>query len=169
MNEYLVSKFDSLIGKIKEIFEMYDEDKSGSLETMEVGMVLQSLGVQMSEEEVQQCAIDIDADGSGTITFEEFSTWFLTGKEGTPENAGNMIDNLKEKANMLGNQFIKELVKVPKIENKDLHAIKLEVSTKRSEKNKKEQMKSTSFSANFGIASHADQPIKSQRKEMALD
>ncbi len=57
---------------------------------------------------------------------------------------------------MLGNQFIKELVKVPKIENKDLHAIKLEVSTKKSEKNKKDAMKSTSFSANFGIASHAD-------------
>lgn len=101
MNDYLVSKFDSLIGKIKEIFEMYDEDKSGSLETMEVGMVLHSMGVQMSDEEVQQCAIDIDADGSGTITFEEFSTWFLTGKEGTPENVANIMDILKEKANML--------------------------------------------------------------------
>lgn len=156
MNQYLVSKFDSLIGKIKEIFELYDEDKSGFLETMEIGMVLQSLGVQMSEEEVQQCAIDIDADGSGTITFEEFSTWFLTGKEGTPENAGNMFDNLKEKANMLGNQFIKELIKVPKIENKDLHAIKLEVSTKKGDKNNKDALKNTSFSANFGIASHAD-------------
>lgn len=119
-------------------------------------MVLQSLGVQMSEEEVQQCAIDIDADGSGTITFEEFSTWFLTGKEGTPEHAGNIIDNLKEKANMLGNQFIKELVKVPKIENKDLHAIKLEISTKKSDKNKMDASKTTSFSANFGIASYTD-------------
>ena len=53
MHKFLVSKFDSLIVRIKEIFELYDEDKSGSLETMEVGMVLQSLGVQMSEEEVQ--------------------------------------------------------------------------------------------------------------------
>jgi len=49
MNEYMVSKFDSLITKIREIFELYDEDKSGSLETMELGMVLNSLKVQMTE------------------------------------------------------------------------------------------------------------------------
>ena len=45
----MVSKFDSFITKIREIFELYDEDKSGSLETMELGMVLNSLGVQMTE------------------------------------------------------------------------------------------------------------------------
>jgi Ca2+-binding EF-hand superfamily protein len=49
MNEYLVSKFESLIIKIKEIFEQYDADKSGSLETMEIGMLLQSLGVEMTD------------------------------------------------------------------------------------------------------------------------
>lgn len=61
-------------------------------------MVLSSLKVQMTEAELEQCAIDIDADNSGTITFEEFSTWFLTGKEGTPEGSGNLIDSLKDKA-----------------------------------------------------------------------
>jgi hypothetical protein len=29
---------------------------------------------------------------------------------------------------MLGNQFIKELAKVPKIEKKDLHTFKLEIN-----------------------------------------
>jgi hypothetical protein len=40
MNAFIVSKFDSLIIKIKEIFEIYDEDKSGSLETIEIGILL---------------------------------------------------------------------------------------------------------------------------------
>lgn len=40
MNELIVSKFESLIIKIKEIFEHYDADKSGFLDTMEVGMLL---------------------------------------------------------------------------------------------------------------------------------
>ena len=29
---------------------------------------------------------------------------------------------------MIGNQFIKELIKVPKIDNKDLHSFKLEIN-----------------------------------------
>jgi hypothetical protein len=40
MNELIVSKFESLIIKIKEIFEYYDADKSGFLDTIEVGMLL---------------------------------------------------------------------------------------------------------------------------------
>lgn len=49
-----------------------------------------------------------------------------------------MLDNLKNKADKLGNEFIKELVNVPKIEEKDLHHIKLEIGTKKSDNNKKE-------------------------------
>jgi hypothetical protein len=85
---FLISTFDSVIAKIKQIFEIYDEDKSGSLETMELGMVFKSLKVELTDEELEKCAIDIDTDGSGTITFEEFSTWFLTGKEGAPASSG---------------------------------------------------------------------------------
>ena len=88
LRSYLINTFDSLIAKIKQIFEIYDEDKSGSLETMELGMVFKSLKVELSDDELERCAIDIDTDGSGTITFEEFSTWFLTGKEGAPASSG---------------------------------------------------------------------------------
>lgn len=80
-----------------------------------------------------------------------------------------MLDNLKNKADKLGNEFIKELVNVPKIEEKDLHHIKLEIGTKKSDNNKKEASNQSSASVTFGIASNADLPIKTQRKEMGLD
>ncbi len=119
----------------------------------------------MSDEDLEQCAIDIDADGSGTITFEEFSTWFLTGKEGTPEEGGDILNSLKDKAQLIGNQFIKELVKVPKLEKKDMHSAKFEVFTKKFES----KSAATSLSAQFGIASNTHEPIMSQRKEMNLE
>jgi hypothetical protein len=36
----------------------------------------------MDDEEFQKCLEQIDADGSGTISFDEFAVWFIGGKEG---------------------------------------------------------------------------------------
>lgn len=65
----------------------------------------------------------------------------------------------------MGNQFIKELVKVPKLEKKDMHSVKFETSTKKFES----KTAATSVSAHFGIASNTNEPIMTQRKEMSLE
>lgn len=67
---------------------------------------------------------------------------------------------------MLSNEFIKELVKVPnKIDKKDMHSVKLEVSTKKFESKKA----ASYISAHFGIASYTNEPIMTQRKDMNID
>ena len=158
MRNFLINTFDSLIAKIKQIFEIYDEDKSGSLETMELGMVFKSLKVELSDEELEKCAVDIDTDGSGTITFEEFSTWFLTGKEGAPESSGQqMFNSLKDKAAALSNEFMKELVNIPKLEKKDMHTFRFEAGTKKFET----KTAASHLNIHFGIASNSQEPILS--------
>lgn len=52
MNKYLVSKFDSSITEIKKIFQAFDEDNSGTLDTNEVGLLLQQLEENLTEEEI---------------------------------------------------------------------------------------------------------------------
>jgi hypothetical protein len=39
----------------------------------------------MTEQDIENCKSEIDADGNGSVTFDEFAMWFLSGKLGTPK------------------------------------------------------------------------------------
>ena len=59
--------------RMKDAFALFDKDGDGTMDTNELRTVLQSLGKNVSEDELQEMIAEVDEDGSGEIDFEEFS------------------------------------------------------------------------------------------------
>ena len=58
--------------KIKEMFDMFDSDGGGTIDTEELSSAFMSLGISDTKEEIDQLVVQIDTDGSGEIEFDEF-------------------------------------------------------------------------------------------------
>jgi calmodulin len=54
----------------KEAFNLFDEDKSGELDVEELGLVIRSIGFEVSEKEVRDLCYEADEDGSGALNFQ---------------------------------------------------------------------------------------------------
>ncbi len=65
-----LSKSD--LDKIREHFNLFDKDGNGKITVSELGIALWSIGYTPTEKELTQIIDDFDANGSGTIEFEEF-------------------------------------------------------------------------------------------------
>ncbi|RNA20015.1 Calmodulin [Brachionus plicatilis] len=60
------------LNEIREAFDIFDRDKSGSISVKEMERVFKSLGIQASREEIRLVVKEMDIDGDGEISFEEF-------------------------------------------------------------------------------------------------
>ncbi|KAJ8546156.1 hypothetical protein K7X08_018739 [Anisodus acutangulus] len=58
--------------EIKEAFELFDTDGSGTIDARELNVAMRALGFEMTEQQVEQMIADVDKDGSGAIDFDEF-------------------------------------------------------------------------------------------------
>jgi len=63
---------------LKQEFDAYDEDRSGYIDVKELRELLNKLGEELSDEELEQAFKELDADGSGEIEFFEFVEWFTS-------------------------------------------------------------------------------------------
>merc|ERR1719164_153147 len=63
---------DEEIEEIKEAFNLFDTDGSGTIDPKELKAAMQSLGFEAKNQTIYQMIADIDKDNSGTIDFEEF-------------------------------------------------------------------------------------------------
>merc|ERR1712127_1153062 len=82
------------IEEIREAFNLFDTDHSGSIDYRELKAAMRALGFEVKKEELKKMITDIDADGSGHIEFPEFLE-MMTGKMGekdTKEEIQDMID-----------------------------------------------------------------------------
>ena len=64
---------EEIIG-LKEMFKGMDTDNSGTITLEELKQGLSQTGSKLTEYEVQQLMEAADADGNGTISYEEFIT-----------------------------------------------------------------------------------------------
>merc|ERR1711934_215 len=80
------------VAEIKEAFDLFDTDGSGSIDTNELKAAMEALGMDAKSDEIRKLINDIDSDGDGTIDFDEFLAMMTARKHGE-----NMTDDeLKE-------------------------------------------------------------------------
>merc|ERR1712167_540849 len=60
------------IEEIKEAFDLFDTDGSGTIDPKELKAAMQSLGFEAKNQTIYQMISDLDKDGSGNIDFDEF-------------------------------------------------------------------------------------------------
>jgi hypothetical protein len=63
---------------LKQEFDAYDQDRSGCIDRAELKGLLEKLGEELTEEELDAAFKELDADGSGEIEFFEFVEWFTS-------------------------------------------------------------------------------------------
>uniref|UniRef100_A0ACD5WAY6 Uncharacterized protein n=1 Tax=Avena sativa TaxID=4498 RepID=A0ACD5WAY6_AVESA len=67
--------------EIKEAFDLFDTDGSGTIDPRELNVAMRALGFEMTPEQIQKMIAEVDKDGSGTIDLDEF-VHMMTGKMG---------------------------------------------------------------------------------------
>merc|ERR1711918_304287 len=60
------------IQEIREAFDLFDTDGSGTIDAKELKVAMRALGLDAKRDEIRRMINDIDKDGSGTIDFNEF-------------------------------------------------------------------------------------------------
>jgi len=68
--------------EIKEAFNIFDVDQSGSIDYRELKAAMKALGVCVKKDELKKMITDVDADGSGSVEFPEFLQ-MMTAKMGS--------------------------------------------------------------------------------------
>jgi centrin-1 len=81
---------DEQIEEIREAFNLFDTDGSGSIDYKELRNAMRALGFDTKKEEMQKIIDEIDADGSGEIEFPEFMQ-MMTGKMGAVESHAEIM------------------------------------------------------------------------------
>lgn len=60
--------------EIKEAFDLFDVDHSGSIDYRELKAAMKALGVKVDKGELRKMITDVDEDGSGQVELPEFIT-----------------------------------------------------------------------------------------------
>lgn len=76
--------------EIREAFDLFDTDGSGSIDAKELKVAMRALGFEPKKEEIRKMISDVDKNGSGNIDFDEFLT-MMTVKMGERDSKEEMI------------------------------------------------------------------------------
>ena len=64
--------------EIKEAFDLFDTDGSGTIDAKELKVAMRALGFEPKKEEIRKLIADVDTNGSGVIDFPEFLDMMTT-------------------------------------------------------------------------------------------
>ena len=109
--------------EIREAFDLFDTDGSGTIDMQELKVAMRSLGFEPKEGEVEKMVEEVDKDGSGAIEYGEFLE-MMTSKFSTKDSKEEIVkcfhlfdddntgaitfDNLKRVAQELGEDYSNE-------------------------------------------------------------
>ena len=85
---------DKTLEQCKQVFDLFDKNKDGSITTNELGDIMKALGANPTKEELQQMLNEVDTDGSGKIEFREFFDLF-TKRMKEPSTENDLIEAFK--------------------------------------------------------------------------
>nr|ACV67260.1 centrin-like protein [Brachionus manjavacas] len=60
--------------EIREAFDLFDADGSGTIDVKELKVAMRALGFEPKKEEIKKMIAEIDKEGAGTIDFNDFLT-----------------------------------------------------------------------------------------------
>lgn len=63
---------DDEVEELRQAFDLFDTDGSGTIDPKELRAAMQSLGFEAKNQTIYQMIKDIDKDGTGEIDFDEF-------------------------------------------------------------------------------------------------
>lgn len=69
---------DGIMDEIRQTFELFDSDHDGKVSTKEISVIMRSLGMLISDKEMDELVARLDTDGNGTVEFAEFEDFMLT-------------------------------------------------------------------------------------------
>merc|ERR1712232_100087 len=58
--------------ELRDAFKVFDEDGSGAIDAKELQEIMKKLGQNLSDEELNAMMTEVDLDGNGVISFQEF-------------------------------------------------------------------------------------------------
>jgi Ca2+-binding EF-hand superfamily protein len=79
------------IEQLREVFQHFDADGSGTIDVEELGTVFESMGQALSQQELESLMKQADDDGSGEIDFEEFLMLMCTSFGATHSFDGDLL------------------------------------------------------------------------------
>ena len=63
--------------ELRELFDLIDEDRSGSLDRAEIQNLAGRLGKHLTVDQLDEAMAEMDEDGGGEVDFDEFQTWWV--------------------------------------------------------------------------------------------
>jgi len=92
--------------EIEDIFAEFDEDASGSIDSVELQQFASSFGLIWNAETVESVLKEMDSDGNGSVDLKEFATWFCTNNMSSEQDS---VLKLKLQSKLLVRQVTKAL------------------------------------------------------------
>ena len=62
---------ENKIGEYKNIFDKFDSNKDGFVNSLELANILKSIDINVSDEEIKQILLELDLEKNGEINYEE--------------------------------------------------------------------------------------------------
>ena len=79
---YLKGQREELESIIVKAFKPFDKDGSGFIDCKELKLLAKEMGRELDPSEIDECMRDLDIDKDNRISYEEFSKWWLSGRQG---------------------------------------------------------------------------------------